>query len=80
MRAMGNPATTSRCLLLNVPLRLHRPGKGDARRQIALSQVLGQGVKNQVAEFLGREIQGLRGFISSRRTKIAAHVLTQPFE
>ena len=50
---MGSPATTSRCLLLKVPLRLHRPGKGDARRQVALAQIFGQRVKNQIAEFFG---------------------------
>ncbi len=77
---MGNPATTSRCLLLKVPCACIAAGKRDARRQVALTQVFGQRVKNQLAEFLGREIQRLGGLVSSRRTEIAAHASTQPFE
>jgi len=33
-------------------------------------------VKNQIAKLFGRESEGLGRFIRSRRTKIAAHVLT----
>ena len=61
-------------------MRLHRRRKGDACRQVALAQVFGQRVKNQITKFLRREIWGRRGLVSSRRTEIAAHASTQPFE
>ena len=43
-------------LAVECALRPNRVGKRNPRRQVALSQVFGQRVKNQVAEFLGRKI------------------------